>query len=333
MPIAEILPEKGVFAIAGICKNAGKTTVLNWLLQNVYAPKAAVLTTGRDGEAEDAVFGNPKPPVVIPQGAIFCSDSAALQALGAAVTILDKLQRTTINRELWLSRAQQEVKTRIYGPATVADQIHCIKLMRQHGGEVILIDGSLDRKSIAAHPEINGIYLVAGGSYGTPDKIVEELHRLMMLSGVTSFSTCKSFDASQNLFFRVKNRWQESKLISLLGHENELLELMEREKPDRIYFSTALTDNLYPKLEKALKKLEKLIVNHPLQLQMSKKHLETLLKDTNVLTINLFRIKAIALNSWSVTGNHLDSDEFRNRVRKEFPRKPVFDVFEKPASD
>lgn len=49
-------------SIVGMCKNAGKTTMLNWLLAHTGRRQVLGLTSiGRDGESTDVVTGTESP--------------------------------------------------------------------------------------------------------------------------------------------------------------------------------------------------------------------------------------------------------------------------------
>lgn len=84
-------PEVRAAAIVGICKNAGKTSLLNHLLALRRDGAWGVFSTGIDGEERDTVFRIPKPAVKLDAGLIFCCDTGALNGLGSAVEILEKL--------------------------------------------------------------------------------------------------------------------------------------------------------------------------------------------------------------------------------------------------
>ena len=61
-------------SIVGMCKNAGKTTVLNWILQNTGRERVLGLTSiGRDGESTDVVTGTEKPSIFVPEGTLIAT--------------------------------------------------------------------------------------------------------------------------------------------------------------------------------------------------------------------------------------------------------------------
>ncbi|MBN2830448.1 MAG: hypothetical protein JXR56_09030, partial [Candidatus Cloacimonetes bacterium] len=57
--------ENTVVAITGLSKNAGKTSLLNWLIRSFPDYRYGITTTGRDGEEKDLVFGTDKPKVKV----------------------------------------------------------------------------------------------------------------------------------------------------------------------------------------------------------------------------------------------------------------------------
>lgn len=62
-PLEDALPVHASIALVGICKNAGKTTMLNALLSILdrWGVAAAITSARYDGEAVDVVAGMEKP--------------------------------------------------------------------------------------------------------------------------------------------------------------------------------------------------------------------------------------------------------------------------------
>jgi len=68
------LDQVRTMSIVGMCKNAGKTTVLNWILSEVQRGKCMALTSiGRDGESTDVVTGTEKPSIFVPSGTLIAT--------------------------------------------------------------------------------------------------------------------------------------------------------------------------------------------------------------------------------------------------------------------
>jgi hypothetical protein len=322
------LLSKGIYAIAGLSKNAGKTSFLNYLVANLSDQRLGVLTTGRDGEEKDEVFGNPKPPLKLKTGTLFTAAAPALEKQGSAIRVLEKLPYSLGTGPLWLLETLRDVETEITGPATAAAQIQVAEHMLAQDAELVLIDGSLDRKSIALRPEVQGIFLVAGSSYGNLEKINSELSRLLRLSGLPVYPNKKIPGPDHLIALLHKGRWQTTTFTSLLGNEQEISDLLLTSHPDGIYLPGALTDSVLLSLKPALKAIKTVVVRHPLHLHLSPANLDFLLSTRRLFCLQPFTIIALVLNSWSVKGNHLDSNKFRASIRQQYPSLPVLDICE-----
>ena len=66
----ELVAPYTTLCLAGMCKNAGKTTALNALIRGARARGVSLALTsiGRDGEREDLVTGTNKPPIYLTGG-------------------------------------------------------------------------------------------------------------------------------------------------------------------------------------------------------------------------------------------------------------------------
>jgi len=318
----------GIYAIAGICKNSGKTSLLNSLLAQIKHKQIGVLTTGRDGEGKDVLFGNPKPAVRILRDMLFTSTPDAVEKQRSAVEILSKLPYHAANNQLLLLKALRDIETEITGPASAADQITIAAMMRRMGADLVFIDGSLDRKSIVLNPKVTGVFIVVGSSYGSLDKIRAELSRLVTLSFLPPYMDKNLIAMQDNVSLYKQEIWVRTGHSTLLGHETEISDLLRKSGSDRIYLPGALTDSMLDVLRPALKNVQDFVVRHPLNLQISRENLDLLLTRNRLTCLYKFRIIAIAVNSWSVKGSHLDSKVLRDTVRSEFSPLPVIDIYE-----
>lgn len=318
-----------IVAIVGICKNAGKTTVLNAVLDQ-HSFNWGVLSTGRDGETEDLLFKTPKPRVKIPQGSLFCCDRANLEEHGSRVSILSKVNRHSGNRSLWLLKAETDLETELTGPGTSEAQLACAKQLLDMGAEKVIIDGSLDRKSIVLDSAIDGIILVAGASFGSVEAITSELRRLLILSGIKKLNSGKA-DAKQlggkhEIIIKQAGKWKSSGLASLFSHEKQLIELLST-NPDAIYIPGAYSSSAHHRLSSHFGQAQ-LIFRHPECLKLDRNELASFLVNHDVSCLIPFPIKAIALNAKGVGSNDLASDELLMQIRDSLPKLPVFDVME-----
>jgi hypothetical protein len=130
---------EGIYAVTGICKNAGKTSFLNHLIPYLADKVLGIVTTGRDGETTDAVFGNQKPGVKLPAGAYFTTVSSVIEVHGSALQIIMKLPFQAGTQHLWIVKTLRDTEVEIRGAATISAQTKVAHLMQQEGVEVVLI--------------------------------------------------------------------------------------------------------------------------------------------------------------------------------------------------
>jgi hypothetical protein len=320
-------------ALAGICKNAGKTTLLNHLLGSHPLLRFGVFSTGIDGEEADTVFKHPKPPVRLNAVNLFCCDTQTLEALGSEVTVLEKLACSHPDRDLWLARAENAIQTTITGPQTVRDQVFTLERLYTLGAEKCLIDGSLDRKSIALSKEVDALIVIAGASFGPIPAIAGEIRRLLLLNGLPAWD-----DASEDVFTRLYGSeevmilegsvWRQTGIVSLLGSEHKLGKEVSG-SPRAIYIPGAVTDNVLPRLTAWLREQRsELILRHPDCLKLGLAKLEVFISEFHPRVLVPFKIRGFALNSQGYGTPSIAAEEFRAKIRLQFPDLDLPDLME-----
>ncbi len=324
-----------VIALAGICKNAGKTTLLNHFLRMTEIQRCGVFSTGIDGEETDTVFHTPKPSVRLAAGQLFCCDTTTLDSHGAAVSILEKLRAGTALRPLWLARTEVPVETSITGPSSVRAQISVLRRMQSNGAQRVFIDGSLDRKSIALSEAVDAVAVLAGASFGSVSAIRSELRRLELLNQLprpleipANSAWDKFLRHSEQICARNGELWQETPLASLIGTDKELKDLLEG-KPDALYIPGALTDGLLAKLRHLwLESGVQLLFRHPECLKLTLPKLEQFCSEFDPRVLVPFKIRSFALNSLALGAPETDADEWRQKLRGAFTHMALPDIRE-----
>ncbi len=325
------IPKKTPFiAITGMCKNAGKTTFLNCLSSRLTQEgQVALLTTGRDGEDYDLVGDHEKPKVVIKQDSIFVTHSNILERFSGKVEILHKSNFKAGSFSIWVAKALQDIETEIIGPSTAKEQINLANIITDYQPRFVIIDGSLDRKAITLKAEIDLIILVVSANFGTLEEIKAELKRLLLLTKIPQVSLTQTESKEENLLLLQDNKLVLEK-ASLLGYEKEVITFLNDNKVDQIYIPGVITDTIWAKVKKTfLSQTSTLIINHPYQLQLSYHNLKNLLNKIDVKSLQKFKISAMALNSFSVKGRHLDAKILKREVSKltDIPTIDCMEVF------
>ena len=122
--IREMIAPYTTLCLAGMCKNAGKTTALNALIRGARARGVSLALTsiGRDGEREDLVTGTNKPPIYLTGGTLFATARGLLPKCDATGEILDMTGIHTPLGEVAILRALSDGFVELAGPS-MRDQI------------------------------------------------------------------------------------------------------------------------------------------------------------------------------------------------------------------
>ena len=156
--------------LAGMCKNAGKTTALTALIRGARARGVTLALTsiGRDGEREDLVTGTYKPPIYVTGGTVFATARDLLPRCDATSEILSLTGIHTPLGEVVILRALSDGFVELAGPSMREQLASLTDEMKAFGAQKILIDGALFRRSLCAPETAEGVILATGASLG-PD--------------------------------------------------------------------------------------------------------------------------------------------------------------------
>jgi len=156
--------------LAGMCKNAGKTTALNALIRGAAARGVLLGLTsiGRDGEREDLVTGTYKPPIYVTGGTLFATSRGLLPRCDVTGEILSLTGLYTPLGEVVILRALSDGFVELAGPSMREQIVALEAALKGFGAEKVLVDGALFRRSLCAPEAAEGILLSTGASLG-PD--------------------------------------------------------------------------------------------------------------------------------------------------------------------
>ncbi|MBP2020003.1 hypothetical protein J2Z79_003450 [Symbiobacterium terraclitae] len=190
-------PGRARISLIGLCKNAGKTVTLNRLIRAAAAEglTPGLLSTGRDGEAVDAVTELPKPRIWAPAGALVATALPALTPGGespegtwdrsghnpqggelppgdshgsggtAAVEVLAETGIPTPLGPVVIGRVVRSGAVLLVGPGSAARVGALLDALEAAGAALCLVDGSFDRRAAAAPAVTGRAVLAAGAAY------------------------------------------------------------------------------------------------------------------------------------------------------------------------
>ena len=289
--LGDCLSEYGVITLIGMSKNAGKTTVLNHLLEHCKKNNltAALTSIGRDGEDVDIVTGTRKPKIYVPRGCIIATAQALLGLSDITSEILDVTDFNTPMGRIILARAISAGFVQVGGPSISCHLSEILKSLKTYHVDKVLIDGAISRKSTSSPLLAQAVVLCAGASLASDmgDVILRTKFAARMLS------IPKAASEAEHTY--ITGAVTDAKIKSLL-HSGENLSGVQIgcEDPSKILISQGA-------YEKLMARGASLVVKNPANLA------------------------AITVNPLSVRGYSFSKDEFLQRMA-EAVNVPVFDV-------
>ena len=292
-------------SIVGMCKNAGKTTMLNWLLAHSGRGRVLGLTSiGRDGESTDVVTGTEKPSIFVPAGTLIATARDMLWLGDVTKEILVSTGIPTPLGEVIIMRARSDGYVQLAGPSITTQLKSVSQTFFDLGAEQSIIDGALGRKSLGARQVAEGIVLCTGASYHMRmEKVIADTVSIYRIMNLPKAQTVPAAP--------------EGTLEQCLKEQGEAL------------VTGALTDSmLLPLLRAGVLRKNRLVVADPSKVLLSPDTLDKMqLREVRLETAEAARTLCITVNPVSAYGWKFDKDEFRARLQ-EAVDVPVINVKE-----
>ncbi|MBQ4049621.1 MAG: hypothetical protein IJD07_03100 [Clostridia bacterium] len=273
----------------GMCKNAGKTTALNLLLDQ---EGLAVTSVGKDGETVDAVTKTPKPQIFVKKGTLVATASSLLSACSVTREILVATAIPSPLGEIVVFKCMDDGFVELAGPSITSQLVALKKIFFGLGAKKVIIDGALSRKSISSAKIANAAVLSTGASY---DK---NMHTV--IDDTAFILDLYSLPISKN-----SPRKSEDLLESVAKGKNEL------------YTSGALSEGVLKKIS-SLKQVNQIIitVDDPSKILASRETVSTFIKRGGSLQLlKSVKIAAVTVNPYSAYGWNFDKDAFKKEMQ------------------
>lgn len=138
-------------AVTGMCKNAGKTTVVNHLIEHYKSDFQVGLTSiGYDGEPKDEITRLEKPRIYVYPGMMVATCEQCLLNSAAGYVLFRATGIQTVIGEILVVRITSPGIMEVSGPCTVLGIERLCRGMREAGCQKIIVDGSAGRLSFAS---------------------------------------------------------------------------------------------------------------------------------------------------------------------------------------
>ena len=263
-------------SIVGMCKNAGKTTMLNWLLEQGRLQGVLGLTSiGRDGESTDVVTGTEKPGIFVREGTLIATARDMLRLGDITKEILMTTGIPTPLGEVVIVRARSAGYVQLAGPSITTQLKTVSREFFDLGADISIIDVA------------EGVILCTGASYDmNMDKVVADTAHIYHLMNLPKAETLPP-EAAEGL----EKCWRENGAALITG---------------------ALTDSMVlPLLRSGVLRNGRLVVKDPSKVLLKPDTLDKLAtRSVTLETEEAARTLCVTINPVSAYGWRFDKDAF-----------------------
>ena len=333
--LSQLKQKYKTLSIVGMAKNAGKTTALNYLIEEAIddCVVLGITSTGRDGESTDLVTGTDKPRVFLDTGTIVSVPVKLYELADAGLEILSMTEYSTALGQIMLCRVAESGYVQIAGPVNTKDHKKMCREMLAYGAEIVLIDGAIDRKSIAAPDTSDAIILATGAVLSRSiKKVVEEtahivgLYQLPVLEDGTAKNLILSNCGNEKIMLVKNDQLIVLDLKTGLSAGKYLDEAID-EETDYIYIPGALTKSVISDIHPSKIKKVEFILTDPTKIFIDANHWQQLRKKGfTVKVLENIKVAALTVNPHAPAGYAFEHEALLKEMRSAVEGIPVIDV-------
>ncbi|MBU1019743.1 MAG: hypothetical protein KJ847_00900, partial [Firmicutes bacterium] len=322
--LTKYLDQLHTISIIGIAKNAGKTTVLNQLIEEFKGQNIALTSIGLDGEKVDNITMKPKPRIKVYPGMFVATCEACLKECYFEYHVLRKTTIRTPLGNIIVIEVLSEGLALVAGPSTNEDMKKIISIFKTLNPVKILIDGALFRKSIANMQIAEGIFLCTGASYHRDiDIVVHDTNifiqqlSLPKLSG-DIYNIIESHLQYKTVLVDYKNLVTVLKIDTVVGNEKVIVDSLTN-RSRYLYVNGGISPLFIRLLIERRHEFESLslVVGDATQLiidPIDMQHLKRM--NIKLFVIHEIKILAVTYNPTSPFGYQFSNDEFYEKLKQ-----------------
>ncbi|MEG0291637.1 MAG: hypothetical protein RR495_00185 [Anaerovoracaceae bacterium] len=327
--------EYKAISIVGMAKNAGKTTALNYLIEEAMDEGVilGVTSTGRDGESTDLVTGTDKPRVFLDEGTIVSVPTQLYELADAGLEIIKMTDFRSSIGQIMLCRVVASGYVQIAGPVASSDTKKLTEEMLKLGAEIVIIDGAIDRKSVAS-PDISDAIIMSTGAVlsRSMKRVVNEtahvvgLFNLPKLEDEYLTKTIEEFRGEERILVMGSESVDVLNLKTGLNGSRTINDSI-KEDTKYIYIPGAFTKSVIADLLPSKMKQVTFIVKDPTKIFIDSVSFPQLLKKgLKVVVLENIKVAAITVNPSAPSGYCFDHKELVEQMQEKTPNIPVIDV-------
>jgi hypothetical protein len=314
-------------SVVGLAKNVGKTTTLNYLIDEASrraGVKPGITSTGWDGEAFDSINAMPKPRIVVPAGCIVATTTECLTRSTIPYSVLAETGMRTSLGDVLIIQCNEPGRIEVAGPTTISGLCRVREMMKERGCTHIFFDGAINRKASSSPDVCDSLILATGMNAGYH---LDDVKR-------------------KSIFWVEIYSLEEKKItmdppgpgeIAILDNDGAVLQRVAvqslREKPFSpppgmgfLLIPGALTDELlHPFMHVKLsfsvvvRDATKLFISHEMLRRCNK-------RNNRIFLLNRTDLMAVTVNPMASSGRYHDAGDFLMEMASALSPHPVWDV-------
>jgi len=311
LKLKDCIGEYKTIAVAGMCKNAGKTTVVNHIVREYcHTHKIGLTSIGYDGEEFDEITQLEKPRIDVYPGMIIATCTSCLEKAGAGYKIIRGTGINTILGEIQIAEVTSDGFLEVSGPSVVSQIEELCLHFERLGCDKSIVDGAAGRLSFASN--LDCMILAVGGALGPAiTSVAKRAKHLVELLDIPEYSGNPLPEANKS------GNYETSECEDLVT----------------VVFKGAVTDDDLKEIIKKYKGYSKLVVvNNSASLFLSQKiYRKFLHRNGEICVKKKTNLVAVTINPMSPYGKWFDKEEFLKEMQSNI-NIPVINVLDEEAS-
>ncbi len=315
----------------GLEKNTGKTECLNYILRRLPPDyRVAVTSIGIDGETKDQVTKGAKPEITLREGVLFSTAESYYRGRKLCAELLDISEENSSMGRIVTGRVIREGKILLAGPSSTHSLIRWMREIDMFGVDLKIIDGALNRLSLASPAVSETMILSTGAAYSaelsTLVNKTKYVVELIMLER-TDERTAKGFEGLEN---GIWGRNEAGEIVNITRKSSLILKEIKEDflKQCRvIYVAGALTETFLRVLNNSpLIEGTTLVVDDFTKIFVSEQSMRLFKRRGGRLEVmRKSKLIAVCVNPTAPNGYVLDSDVLCGKL-EEAIALPVYDI-------
>ncbi len=314
-----------VLSVVGMCKNAGKTTVVNKMIESLFTDyKLGITSIGIDGETIDLVTDTEKPEIYVAAGTLIATAKSTLSSSDITYKVKKVFDFTTPLGKIILVEAMSDGFVKIAGPSFNSQLEAVIEEFKKQGTNRIIVDGAASRKQLAKTSICDALILATGASYNS--KLTKVINDTRVQAELLNLGYTKNLSLALKLINNSKLGfiYQDSSTKSFdveLGFESVETVISELTKDVKaIVINGAITDTLLKKMIENIKitRNVEVIVSNPVNVIASPDVVQRFFDaGLKLTTVKKSELLFVSINPISAYGYSFDAVEFKKKIENE----------------